>query len=30
LSMDPEGHAGFTRQLVAAAFGRHRRLTESS
>ena len=30
LSLDPEGHAGFTRQLVAAAFGRHRRLTESS
>ena len=30
LSLDPEGHEGFTRQLVAAAFGRHRRLTESS
>jgi len=30
LSLDPEGHAGFTRQLVAAAFGRHRRLMESS
>jgi len=30
LSLDPEGHAGFTRQLVAAAFGRHRRLTKSS
>ena len=30
LSLDPEGHAGFTRQLIAAAFGRHRRLTESS
>ena len=27
LSLDPEGHEGFTRQLVAAAFGRHRRLT---
>ncbi|MBL6914888.1 MAG: hypothetical protein ISR35_05935, partial [Planctomycetes bacterium] len=25
LSLDPAGHAGFTRQLVAAAFGRHRR-----
>ncbi|RPG09021.1 MAG: D-alanine--D-alanine ligase [Phycisphaera sp. TMED24] len=30
LSLDPEGHEGFTRQLVAAALGRHRRLTESS
>ncbi|MEC8855645.1 MAG: D-alanine--D-alanine ligase, partial [Planctomycetota bacterium] len=30
LSLDPEGHEGFTRQLVAAAFGRHRRLTGSS
>ena len=30
LSLDPEGHAGFTRQLVAAAFGRHRRLTGSA
>jgi len=30
LSLDPEGHEGFTRQLVAAAFGRHRRLTASS
>ena len=30
LSLDPEGHKGFTRQLVAAAFGRHRRLTEST
>ena len=30
LSLDPEGHEGFTRQLVAAAFSRHRRLTESS
>ena len=30
LSLDPEGHEGFTRQLVAAAIGRHRRLTESS
>lgn len=29
LSLDPEGHEGFTRQLVAAALGRHRRLTES-
>ena len=26
LSLDPEGHAGFTRQLVAAALGRHARL----
>ena len=30
LSLDPEGHEGFTRQLVAAALGRHRRLTKSS
>ena len=30
LSLDPEGHEGFTRHLVAAALGRHRRLTESS
>lgn len=30
LSLDPEGHAGFTRQLVAAALGRHRRLTGSA
>lgn len=30
LSLDPEGHEGFTRQLVAAALGRHRRLTGSS
>ena len=30
LSLDSEGHEGFTRQLVAAALGRHRRLTESS
>ena len=30
LSLDPEGHEGFTRQIVAAALGRHRRLTESS
>ena len=27
LSLDPEGHAGFTRQLVAAALARHRRQT---
>ena len=25
LSLDPAGHEGFTRQLVAAAFGRHAR-----
>lgn len=25
LSLDPAGHTGFTKQLVAAAFGRHRR-----
>lgn len=29
LSLDPEGHEGFTRQLVAAALGRHRRLMAS-
>ena len=28
VSLDPAGHEGFTRQLVAAAFGRHRRLME--
>ena len=28
LALDPAGHEGFTRQLVAAAFGRHRRLME--
>jgi len=26
LSLDPAGHEGFTRQLVAAAFGRHAKL----
>ncbi len=26
LSLDPAGHAGFTRQLIAAAFARHARL----
>ena len=30
LSLDPAGHAGFTRQLVAAAFGRHRKLSAST
>ena len=29
LSLDPAGHEGFTRQLVAAAFARHARLNRS-
>ena len=30
LSLDPAGHAGFTKQLVAAAFGRHQKLSAST
>jgi hypothetical protein len=30
LSLDPAGHEGFTRQLLAAAFARHARLVADS
>jgi hypothetical protein len=30
LSLDPAGHEGFTRQLVAAALARHARLSPES
>ena len=30
IALDPDGHAGFTRQLVASAFARHRKTIEAA